>query len=73
MLEIEDSQEFVWEIVEDVVANSIKIVYDKYIQRQTIPYTINEARKAILHILDVRLRILFISACANTYNQLTFI
>jgi Fe-S cluster biosynthesis and repair protein YggX len=52
MLEIEDSQEYVWELIDEVFDNTIKIIYDKYIQKQTIPYTINEARKAILHIID---------------------
>lgn len=53
MLEMEDSQEFIWEIVDELFNNSIKIVYDKYIKKQSIPYTINEARKAILHIIEV--------------------
>lgn len=54
MLEIEDNQEFVWEIVDEIVGNSMKIIYDKYIQQQTIPYVISEARRAIVHIIDVR-------------------
>lgn len=55
MLEIEDSQEFVWEIVDEMFGNSMRIVYDNYIKKQTIPYVINEARKAILHIIEVRI------------------
>lgn len=53
MIEIEDSQEYVWELIDEVFDNVIKIIYDKYIKKQTIPYTINEARKAILHIIEV--------------------
>lgn len=53
MLEIEDSQEFVWEIVDELFGNAMRIVYDNYIKSQTIPYMINEARKAILHIIEV--------------------
>lgn len=53
MLENDDSQEFVWDIIDEVFDNTIKIIHEKYLERQTIPYTINEARKAILHILDV--------------------
>ena len=58
MLETDDSQEFIWEIIDEIFDSTIKVIYDKYLQRQTIPYTINEARKAILHIIDV-LKILF--------------
>lgn len=53
MLDIDDSQEFIWEIIDEVFDNTIKIIHEKYLEKQTIPYTINEARKAILHILDV--------------------
>ena len=55
MLEIEDNQEFVWEIIDEVFDNTLKIIHEKYLNKQTIPYTINEAKKAILHILDVKI------------------
>ena len=53
MLETDDSQEFIWELIDEIVDNSIKIIFEKYIEKQCIPYTINEAKKAILHIIDV--------------------
>jgi hypothetical protein len=53
MLEIDDSQEFIWELIDEVVDNSIKLIFEKYVEKQCIPYTINEAKKAILHIIDV--------------------
>lgn len=53
MLEVEDSQEFVWEIIDEVFDNTLKIIHKNYLDYQTVPYTINEARKAMLHILDV--------------------
>ena len=54
MLEIDDSQEFIWELIDEVFGNTIKIIYNDYIEKKTIPYTINEAKKAILHIIDVK-------------------
>ena len=55
VLDIDESQDFIWELIDEVFDNSIKIIYDKYIESQTIPFTINEAKKAILHIIDVSL------------------
>lgn len=53
MLEVEDSQEFIWELIDEIFDNTLKTIHANYLSQQTIPYTINEARKAILHILDV--------------------
>ena len=53
MLEIDDSQEFVWEIIDEVFDSTIKIIYDKYLEKQAIPYTISKAHEAILHLIDV--------------------
>jgi ribosomal protein S6 len=53
MLEIDDSQEFIWELIDEIFDNTIKIIYSDYIEKKTIPYTINEAKKAIIHIIDV--------------------
>ncbi len=53
MLEIDDSQEFIWELIDEIFDNTIKIIYNDYIEKKTIPYTINEAKKAIIHIIDV--------------------
>lgn len=53
MLEIDDSQEFVWEIIDEVFDSTIKIIYDRYLEKQAIPYTISKAHEAILHIIDV--------------------
>ncbi|RNA09259.1 hypothetical protein BpHYR1_040928 [Brachionus plicatilis] len=52
MLEAEDSQEFVWELIDEIFDNTLKTINKNYLDNQTIPYTINEARKAMLHILD---------------------
>lgn len=53
MLENDDAQEFIWELIDEVVDNADKQIYKKYIEKQTIPYTINEAKNAIVHLIDV--------------------
>lgn len=52
MLETDDSQDFVWEIIDEVFDNTIKIIYDNYLEKQAIPYTICTLHEAILHIID---------------------
>jgi len=52
MLDVDSSQEFIWELIDEIIDNTDKILYERYIERQTIPYTINEAKQAILHLID---------------------
>jgi hypothetical protein len=53
MLDIDDNQDFVWELIDEVLDISLKAITDNYLEKQKIPYNINEARKAMLHIIDV--------------------
>lgn len=53
MLDCDDSQEFIWELIDEIVDNADKIIYKNYIEKQTVSYTISEAQNALLHILDV--------------------
>lgn len=53
MLEFDDGEDFIGEVVEEVVANSLSIIYQKYIERQLLPYTISQAKEALLTIIDV--------------------
>lgn len=52
LLEIDEAQEFVWELLEECIENANKTIYTNYLDKQTIPFTINEAKKAILHLID---------------------
>jgi len=54
MLEFDDGEDFIGEVVEEVVANSLSIIYQKYIERQLLPYTISQAKEALLTIIDWR-------------------
>lgn len=54
MLELDDGEDFAGELIDEVVANSLTIIYEKYIERQLLPYTISQAKEALLTIIDVR-------------------
>jgi len=53
LLEIDESQEFIWELLDECIENANKQIHQKYLDNQTVPFTINEAKKAILHLIDV--------------------
>lgn len=53
MLEKDDGEDFIADIVEDVVAITLGKAYDSYISRQLLPFTINQAKDAILQIIEV--------------------
>lgn len=52
LLEIDENQEFIWELLDECIENANKVIYTNYLDQQTIPFTINEAKKAILHLID---------------------
>jgi len=49
----DDAGDFVAELLEEWYAEVDKIIYDNYIQRQLVPYTILQAKDAILQIMEV--------------------
>lgn len=53
MLELDDGEDFIGDILDEVVTGSLSIIYDKYIQRQLLPYTVSQAKEALLTIVDV--------------------
>ncbi|KAF6024654.1 C2orf81 [Bugula neritina] len=54
MLELDDGEDFISDLVEETVSNALSIIYDKYIERQLLPYTISQAKEALLTIIDWR-------------------
>lgn len=52
LLDVDESQEFIWELLDECIENANKVIYSNYLENQTIPFTINEAKKAILHLID---------------------
>lgn len=62
MLELDDGEDFIGEVVDEVVSATLNIIYDKYIERQLLPYTISQAKEALLTIIDVSFNKCYISS-----------
>lgn len=52
MVEQEDGEEFVLEIVNEMVESTMKVLHDQYIISQTLPYTIQETKNLLLQIIE---------------------
>lgn len=52
MVEQEDGEEFVVEIVNEIVESTMKVLHDQYIVSQTLPYTIQETKNLLLQIIE---------------------
>ncbi|KAK6187467.1 hypothetical protein SNE40_005489 [Patella caerulea] len=52
MLEKESSEEFVLDIVDELVGKTMETIYGRYIERQILPFTITQAKDAILQIIE---------------------
>ena len=53
MLDRDDSGSFVIDLVNDIYSAADKIIYDKYIEDQLIPYTVLQVKDALLQIVEV--------------------
>ena len=53
MLDKEDGEDFIVDIVGNIVDSALNVIYDNYIQKQLYPYTVTQARDAILQIIEV--------------------
>lgn len=53
MVDQEDGEEFVVDIVNEIVESTMKVLHDQYIISQTLPYTIQESKNLLLQIIEV--------------------
>ena len=53
MLELDDGEDFIGEVIDEIVSGTLSIIYDKYIEKQLLPYTVSQAKEALLTIIDV--------------------
>jgi hypothetical protein len=59
MLDRDDADDFIAEMLEEWYAKVDNIIYNKYIERQLVPYTVTQAKDAILQIIEVSSSFLF--------------
>lgn len=52
MVDQEDGEEFVVDIVNEIVESTMKVLHDQYIISQTLPYTIQESKNLLLQIIE---------------------
>lgn len=52
MVERDNAEEFVFDIVDEVISSTMDQIYRLYIDRQLLPFTITQAKDAILQIID---------------------
>ncbi len=56
MLDRDDGDEFITDIIEDLSAQVMDNIFVEYISRQLIPYTVLQAREAMVQIIQVQAR-----------------
>lgn len=52
MVDQEDGEEFVLDIVNEIVESTMMVLHDKYIVSQTLPYTIQETKSLLLQLIE---------------------
>ena len=59
MVEHDESDDFVEDIVDEICASALDIIYNSYLERQLVPYTISKAKDALLQIIEVNKQIIW--------------
>ena len=70
MVDRDGADEYVTDIVDELMEAAMSAIYDKYIESQLLPFTITQARDAITEIIEVSAKILHI--CNYHYHFLFF-
>ena len=52
MLEKDDSDDFISDIIEEVCSSALDKIYKDYLEKQLIPFTVCQARDAIVQIIE---------------------
>ncbi|ESO87049.1 hypothetical protein LOTGIDRAFT_229244 [Lottia gigantea] len=52
MLEKESDEEFVLDIVDEVIGRTMNTIHERYIEKQILPFTISQAKEAIVQIIE---------------------
>lgn len=54
MLEKDGSEEFIEDIVDEIIDTSMDKIYKLYLEKQLLPFTVTMAKDAILQVIEVR-------------------
>ena len=53
MTDHDEGDDFIIDIIEDVCSSAMDTIFQNYIQKQLVPYTVLQAKDAILQIIEV--------------------
>ncbi len=53
MTDHDDGEEFMIDIVNDICSSALDIIYEQYLEKQLVPYTVQQAKDALLQIIEV--------------------
>ena len=53
MIEHDDGDEFLYDIVQEICSSALNTIHQNYLQKQLIPYTVLQAKDAMLQIIEV--------------------
>lgn len=53
-IEKEDGEMFAVNLVEDIIKNSRRVLFEKQIDAQILPYTVNYAKNLLMDMVNVR-------------------
>ena len=54
MIEEESSQDFVLDLLDEILDSTVQVIHDKYIQSQLQPYSVHAAKDLLLQIIEVK-------------------
>jgi hypothetical protein len=54
MIEQENSQDFVLDLLDEILDCTVQVIHDKYIQSQLQPYSVHAAKDLLLQIIEVK-------------------
>ena len=54
MIETESSQDFVLDLLDEIIDSTVQVIHDKYIQSQLQPYSVHAAKDLLLQIIEVK-------------------
>lgn len=69
MVDQDDGEDFVADIMEELMSSTMTIIYNKYIEMQLLPYTLSQAKDAILTMLNWQFLSRDEGESANTDNR----
>ena len=53
MIDQENTVDYVLDIIDEILHNTVQVIYEKYIESQLRPYSVDAAKNLLLQIIEV--------------------